>query len=68
VVAHIGAIQEQDVKVDVEVESRAKALYQPGRAGVTAPVATSLICSPALRIRWVEITRYTMWQLSTGAG
>jgi hypothetical protein len=59
----IYAVQKQDVYVEVEgcrdiVPS--KALCQPGRAGVTAPVARSLICSPALWISSVEIARYTM--------
>ena len=32
-------IEKQDMKMYIEIKSRAEALYQPGRAGVTAPVA-----------------------------
>ena len=38
----VDAIQEQDVKVNIQVERGTEALDQPGRAGVTAPVEPSL--------------------------
>jgi hypothetical protein len=53
VAIHIDAIQEQDMKVNVEVKGA-----DPKRwISVTAPVAPSLSENPALWIKWVEIAR-----------
>jgi len=57
VAVDICPIEKPDIKMYIEIKSGAEPLYQPGRAGVTAPVAPSLSCSLALWIRWLEIAQ-----------